>query len=85
VPKLALVASNVINSTISFESARLHISEQSWPSNRCSIRWIPISRTNVSVIANDSIWNQNYAYAYGLLNANSNGEVLRLEWGKPTC
>jgi hypothetical protein len=46
------------------------------------IRLAQINRTNFSVIANDAIWNQNYAYAYGFLNTNSNGEVgMSYAWG----
>jgi len=49
------------------------------------IRLAEINRTNFSVILNDAIWNANYAYAYGFLNANSNGEVgMSYGWGGGT-
>jgi hypothetical protein len=34
-----------------------------------------LNRTKFTVNKNDAIWNANYAYAYGFLNTNSNGEL----------
>lgn len=49
------------------------------------IRLAHLNRTNFSVIKNDAIWNANYAYAYGFLNTNSNGEVgMSYAWGGVT-
>ena len=49
------------------------------------IRLAHLNRTNFSVIKNDAIWNSNYAYAYGFLNTNANGEVgMSYGWGGVT-
>jgi hypothetical protein len=49
------------------------------------IRLAHLNRTNFSVIKNDAIWNANYAYAYGFLNTNANGEVgMSYAWGGVT-
>ena len=49
------------------------------------IRLAEMNKTNFSVILNDAIWNANYAYAYGFLNTNSNGEVgMSFGWGGVT-
>jgi hypothetical protein len=49
------------------------------------IRIAQINFKSFSLVQNQAIWNQNYAYAYGFLNTNSNGEVgMSYGWGGGT-
>jgi hypothetical protein len=49
------------------------------------IRLAQINFNSFSLVQNQAIWNQNYAYAYGFLNTNSNGEVgMSYGWGGGT-